>query len=34
MLLGTLGPCLLRYLLTGQGTIRAGESAARAVQDF
>ena len=34
MLLGTLGASLLKNLLTGKGTIRAGEGAIRAGQDF
>ena len=34
MLLGTLGASLLGNLLTGRETIRAGESAIRARQDF
>ena len=34
MLLETLGVSLLGNLLTGKGTIRAGENPARAGQDF
>ena len=34
MLLGTLGASLLVNLLTGKGTIRAGEGAIRAGQEF
>ena len=34
MLLGTLGASLLGNLITGKGTIRAGESAIRAGQGF
>ena len=34
MLLGTLGASLLGNLLTGKGTIRAGECLIRAGQDF
>ena len=34
MLLATLGASLLSNLLTGKGTIRAGESNVRAGQDF
>ena len=34
MLLGTLGASLLGNLLTGKGTIRAGEDTIRASQDF
>ena len=34
MLLSTLGASLLGYLLTGKGTIRAGEGTVRADQDF
>ena len=34
MLLDTLGASLLRNLLTGKGTIRAGEGTIRANQDF
>ena len=34
MLLGTLGASLLGYLLTGKGTIRAGENTIRTGQDF
>ena len=34
MLLGTLGASLLGNLLTGKGTIRAGEGTVRACQDF
>ena len=34
MLLGTLCACLLGNLLTGKGTIRAGEGTVRACQDF
>ena len=34
MLLGTLDAGLLRDLLTGKGTLRAGEDTIRAVQDF
>ena len=33
MLLGTLSASLLENLLTGKGTIRAGEGAIRAGQD-
>ena len=34
MLLGTLAASLLKNLLTGKGTITAGEGAIRAGQDF
>ena len=34
MLLGTLGASLLGNLLTGKGTVRAGECTVRAGQDF
>ena len=34
MLLGILGASLLENLVTGKGTIRAGEGTARAGQDF
>ena len=34
MLLTTLGASLLRNLLTGKDTIRAGEGTVRAGQDF
>ena len=34
MLLGTLGASLLGYLLTGKGTIRAGEDTVRVGQNF
>ena len=34
MLLGTLYTSLIENLLTGKGTIRAGESTIRASQDF
>ena len=34
ILLGTLGPSLLGNLLTGKGTIRAGEDIVRADQNF
>ena len=34
ILLGTLGASLLGNLLTGKGTIRAGEGTVRACQDF
>ena len=34
ILLGTLGARLLRNLLTGKGTIRAGEGTVRVGQDF
>ena len=34
ILLGTLGASLLRYLLTGKGTITAGEGTIKACQDF
>ena len=34
MLLGTLGASLLGNILTGKGTIRAGESTIRVGQDF
>ena len=34
MLLGTLGASLLGNLLTGKGTVRAGEGIIRAGQDF
>ena len=34
MLLNTLGASLLRNLLTGKDTIRAGEGTVRAGQDF
>ena len=34
MLSGTLGASLLGNLLTGKGTIRAGEGTVRACQDF
>ena len=34
MLSGTLVPSLLGNLVTGKGTIRAGEGAVRADQDF
>ena len=34
MLLGTLGASLLGNLLTGKGTIRAGECTVRAGQEF
>ena len=34
ILLGTLGPSLLGNLLTGKGTIRAGEDIVRADQYF
>ena len=34
MLLGTLGASLLRNLLTGKGTIKAGEGTIRAEQNF
>ena len=34
MLLSTLGASLLRNLLTGKDTIRAGEGTVRAGQDF
>ena len=34
MLLDTLGASLLENLLTGKGTIRAGEATIRAGQDF
>ena len=34
MLLGTLGARLLGNLLTGKGTIRAGDGTIRAEQDF
>ena len=34
MLLGTLGASLLANLLTGKGTVRAGEDTIRASQDF
>ena len=34
MLLGTLGASFLINLLTGNGTIRAGEGTSRADQDF
>ena len=34
MLLRTLGPSLFGNLLTGTGTIRAGESTVRTGQDF
>ena len=34
MLLATLGPKLLRSLLTGKGTIRAGKGTIRAGQNF
>ena len=34
MLLGTLGASLLGNLLTGKGTIRAGEDTIWASQDF
>ena len=34
ILLGTLGASLLGNLLTGKGTIRAGEDTVRACQDF
>ena len=34
MLLGTLGARLLGHLLTGKGTIRAGEGTIREFQDF
>ena len=34
MLLGTLGASLLENLLTGKGTIRAGESTITAGQEF
>ena len=34
MLLGTLSVTLLGNLLTGKGTIRAGEDTIRADQDF
>ena len=34
MLLGILGDSLLGNLLTGKGTIRAGEDTIRACQDF
>ena len=34
MLLGTLGASLLGKLLTGKGTITAGEGTIRASQDF
>ena len=34
MLFGTLGPSLLRHLLTGKATIIAGEGTIRVAQDF
>ena len=34
MLLGILGSSLLANLLTGKGTVRAGEDTIRASQDF
>ena len=34
MLLGTLGASLLENLLTGKGTIKAGEGTIRAEQNF
>ena len=34
MLLGTVGASLLKNLLTGKGTISAGEGTIRACQDF
>ena len=34
MLLGTVGASLLENLLTGKGTIRAGEGTIRTGQDF
>ena len=34
ILLGKLGASLLKNLLTGKGTIRAGEGTTRAGQDF
>ena len=34
MLLGTLGASLLGHLLTGKGTIRAGEGTITEFQDF
>ena len=34
MFLGTLGASLLGYLLTGKGTIIAGEGAIRTVENF
>ena len=34
MLLGILGACLLRNLLTGKGTIGAGQGTIRGGQDF
>ena len=34
MLLGALGACLLENLLTGKGTIRAGEGTIRAERIF
>ena len=34
MLLGTLGASLLGNLLTGKGTIKAGEGTIRAEQNF
>ena len=34
MLLGTVGASLLGNLLTGKGTVRAGECTVRAGQDF
>ena len=34
MLLGILGASLLANLLTGKGTVRAGEDTIRASQDF